>query len=94
MTADAFMASVAGDEPPAGLPETLRALWWREKGDWEKAHTVAQSIETPDGSWIHAHLHRDEGDLGNARYWCARAGKSEASDPVRDERRHIIEALL
>lgn len=94
MTLDEFMDSVTENAPPGGLPETLHALWWAEKGNWEKAHTISQAIETPEGSWIHANLHREEGDLGNARYWYTRAGKAEAHDGVADERRRIIEALL
>ena len=95
MTLDEFLASVAeGDQPPASLPEALQALWWAEKGEWEKAHVAAQEIPTKVGSWIHANLHRQEGDLGNARYWYSRAQKAESKATVKIERREIIRSLL
>jgi len=95
MTLEDFLSSVDGaSEPPADMRDTLQALWWAEKGDWDRAHTVAQDISSGDGSWIHANLHREEGDPGNARYWYQRAGKPESTEPVKDERRAIIAALL
>lgn len=95
MTLKEFLSSVGSEsEPPAEIPDTLKALWWAEKGDWERAHMVAQDISTADGSWIHANLHREEGDPGNARYWYNRAGKPESSVSVEEERRAIIAALL
>lgn len=75
----AMQRSVADDaEPPQGLSDELRSLWFARKGHWDKAHDIAQEIDTEMGSWIHALLHLIEGDLGNAGYWYARAGK-----PVR-----------
>lgn len=95
MNLDEFVKSAAGDdEPPAGLSAPLRALWFAERGDWDKAHHIAQEIHTRDGSWIHANLHREEGDLWNARYWYDRAGRPESKKTVADERREIIAALL
>ncbi|MDA0578055.1 MAG: hypothetical protein O3B24_08150 [Verrucomicrobia bacterium] len=76
--------------PPAGLSEPLQALWYAAKGHWDEAHTVAQGAESRDGSWIHAHLHREEGDQGNAEYWYARAGKPVSSDSVAAERDLLI----
>lgn len=68
--------SVAEDaEPPDGLGDELRSLWYAKQGEWEVSHEIAQEIDTPMGSWIHALLHLIEGDLGNAGYWYARAGK-------------------
>ena len=58
-----------------GLPPLLAALWWDAGGDWAQAHRVAQGIETADGAWVHAYLHRKEGDLANADYWYRRAGR-------------------
>jgi hypothetical protein len=76
MTAAQLKNSAAADAaPPEGLTPELRALWLAKNGQWEAAHQVAQEIPTPDGSWIHALLHLIEGDIGNAGYWYARAGK-------------------
>ena len=76
-----LLASVDGvEESPDGLASPVLALWLTKKGRWEDAHDVAQDIATPMGSWIHAHLHRIEGDLGNAGYWYSRAGKPRKSN--------------
>ena len=61
--------------PPPGLGPALESLWHDAHGEWERAHACAQEDHHPDGSWVHAYLHRKEGDLGNAGYWYARAGR-------------------
>ena len=94
MTLNEFIASTKAATPPAGISEGLRALWHAEKGEWDTAHGIAQAIPHRDGSWIHAHLHRDEGDLWNARYWYDRAGRPESKQSIADERHEIIAALL
>lgn len=95
MTYDEFVAHAAGhDAPPPALPATLMALWHAEKGNWEAAHTLAQSIDNPNGSWIHANLHREEGDTGNARYWYGRAGRPESKRSVAAERAELIRWFL
>jgi len=76
MTFEEFSASIdANDAPPAGLSGELRALWFTRKDRWDDAHDVVNDIPSSMGSWIHAHLHRIEGDLSNAGYWYARAGR-------------------
>src|SRR2546429_9749510 len=75
ITLDDFRQSLAATEPPAGLTLALAGLWWDAKGDWTRAHESAQQDEGKDGSWVHAYLHRKEGDRGNAAYWYRRAGK-------------------
>lgn len=84
----------ASAQPPPGLSAALRALWWMAKGEWEQAHTVAQGDSSAAGSWVHAHLHRVEGDEGNAGYWYARAGRPPASGALEVEREAIVAALL
>ena len=76
MTIEEFEASLAGLEPPADLSAYLNALWYDAAGDWDKAHTIVQDIETEQASAIHAYLHRKEGDESNARYWYGRASRS------------------
>ena len=56
----------------------LAALWWAAKGNWDEAHKIVQDEETADAAWVHAYLHRVEGDLGNAGYWYRRAGTSRS----------------
>lgn len=95
MTYEEFIAGAeAGQEPPAELSAPLKALWYAEQGQWDRAHGIAQDLGSSEGSWVHACLHREEGDLDNARYWYSRAGKSERWEDVRTERREIIQALL
>lgn len=76
------------------LPPLLRALWHEAHGDWAASHETAQNIDTPDAAWVHAYLHRKEGDLTNASYWYRRAGKSPATGPLPAEWDAIASALL
>jgi len=94
MTLDELRATLGSPAAPSGLPQTILALWHDARGDWEAAHRVAQDIDGPDGAWIHAYLHRKEGDLGNAGYWYRRAGRATASGSLDDEWAVIAEALL
>lgn len=89
-----FKASLAEETPPAGLSLPLQALWHEAKGDWAGAHRLAQQAETMEGSWVHAYLHRVEGDLGNARYWYTRAGRPPATQPLQEEWEAIAQTLL
>ena len=78
-----FQQSIERDAaPPSGLALTLQALWHDARGDWDRAHTCAQEDHGRDGSWVHAYLHRKEGDLGNAGYWYARAGRKMPAKSV------------
>ena len=76
MDLEAFRESLARDQPPAGLDFALAGLWWDAKGDWTKAHESAQQDEGPRGAWVHAYLHRKEGDASNAAYWYRRADRT------------------
>ena len=79
---------------PDGLPSALRALWLDAHGDWDAAHAAAQEDAGRDGAWVHAYLHRKEGDEMNAGYWYARAGRPAASGDLRAEWEQIARALL
>ena len=82
----------SAQEPPR--PAALAALWHAARDDWERAHEAAQTDEgAADADWVHAYLHRVEGDLENARYWYRRAGKPEATGSLEDEWREIATAL-
>jgi hypothetical protein len=95
MTIDDLAAAVRTSSPlPPETPPLVRALWHDATGDWDAAHRVAQDVETPEGAWVHAYLHRKEGDLGNAGYWYRRAGKPTAAGPLEDEWRALAVALL
>ena len=89
-----FRASLSNAEPPPGLTPALRALWADGHGDWDGAHRIAQDVEGPTGAWVHAYLHRKEGDAGNAGYWYRHAGRPAATGTVDDEWAAIAAALL
>lgn len=86
-TASDLLASASeNDTPPKGLSVYLQALWWDSKGDWDRAHEIAQDAGSREGDWIHAYLHRVEGDLANAGYWYSRAGKpARGKESLREE---------
>lgn len=94
MTLDEFEATLSGGEPPRGVAMALVALWHDGKGDWDAAHRVAQDVEDESGAWVHAYLHRKEGDESNAAYWYRRAGQPVARGALEDEWRAIVTALL
>ena len=73
--ADLARSATTDPTPPPNLSEEALALWYSKKGDWHRAHNIAQDIHTPLGSWIHALLHVEEGDQWNADYWFSKAGK-------------------
>jgi dienelactone hydrolase len=94
VTVDDLRASLARPPPPSGCPATVVALWHDAKGDWEAAHRIAPDIDDAGGAWVHAYLHRKEGDAGNAAYWYRRAGQPIAHDPPDQEWARIVTALL
>jgi hypothetical protein len=94
MTFSEFEASLRRKTPPPSLLPALRALWWDAKGDWKAAHECAQADEGDSScDWVHAYLHRKEGDASNARYWYRRAGKPAAATSHVEEWRAIAEAM-
>jgi hypothetical protein len=89
-----FKSSLFNGAPPSDLAEPLQALWWAQKGDWDKAHTIVMNDDSAEAAWVHAYLHRVEGDLGNAGYWYRRAGKPAETRPLDTEWAAIVQALL
>jgi hypothetical protein len=94
MDADTFRKSTEQDAPPTGTEGPLAALWHAAKGDWDKAHAIVQDDESKAAAWVHAHLHRIEGDQDNAGYWYRKADKSIATMPLDEEWSSIAGALL
>jgi hypothetical protein len=94
-TIDAFRGSTAADQPPSDAGPALQALWWLNKGDWDRAHQCVQGHEgRADCDWVHAHLHRQEGDLSNAGYWYRRAGRPVSTSSLADEWTTIAADML
>lgn len=94
MTFADFHESLKESAPPAHLAPLAAAMWWDAKADWNRAHEIAQDIETADGAWVHAYLHRKEGDDGNASYWYHRARKPPSRLPLAAEWEEIVRDLL
>jgi hypothetical protein len=94
MDVAAFRASLTAAGPPPTLSPALRALWLDGRGNWDGAHDSAQSDEGGAGDWVHAYLHRKEGDAGNAAYWYRRARKPVCKTSLDEEWAAIADALL
>jgi hypothetical protein len=94
MTLAEFQLSQNQSTPPSGLSLALQSLWFEARGDWNKAHELAQKDGGTHGDWVHAYLHRKEGDASNARYWYVRAEKPVYSGSLEEEWVAISEALL
>jgi hypothetical protein len=94
MTLDQFRSTLRHDSAPATLAPALKAMWEDAKGNWSAAHSIAQSLEDETGSWIHAYLHRKEGNPGNAAYWYRRARRPAAGDTLEEEWTRIVLSVL
>ena len=94
MTPAEFRRSLAKAKPPTGISPALVGLWWAGKDDWKRAHKVVMNEDDADCAWVHAHLHRVEGDLDNARYWYRQAHRDAAKGDLASEWAAIAAALL
>ena len=95
MTPEELKRSLTKSAPPARCAPALQALWWAAKGDWEAAHKIVMKHDDDaDCAWVHAHLHRVEGDLPNARYWYRQAGQPVANGPLETEWESIASTLI
>ena len=89
-----FLGWKAAGSIPDDIPSLLQSLLLDAAGDWDSAHRIAQGESSPDGSWVHAYLHRVEGDLGNASYWYRNAGKNLPEMSMEEEWEYIAMALI
>ena len=94
MTPAEFKRSLSKTKPPSGLSLAVTGLWWAGKNDWNKAHKIVMDDDGADCAWVHAYLHRVEGDLDNARYWYGRARRPPAAGDLAEEWAEIAAALL
>ncbi len=86
-------STLANSTPERGLSSSLAALWWAAKGDWDAAHKIVQDESDANSAWVHAYLHRVEGDLANAGYWYRQAGQPVAKDSLESEWERIASTL-
>ncbi len=94
MTFTDFIHSLEQETPPADISSLLKALWYDKKGNWDKAHQIVQGIHSNSGSWIHAYLHRVEGDQWNANYWYSKAHKNMPKLSLEDEWEYLVKHFL
>jgi hypothetical protein len=94
MTPAAFKRSLSNAVPPKALDPALHSLWWAQKGDWDKAHRIVMDEHSREAAWVHAYLHRAEGDIGNAGYWYRQARRPAADGDLAVEWEAIAAALL
>lgn len=94
MGIEEFKKSLLHTDLPGSLDAYLQSLWYDGKSDWEKAHNLIQDIGDRKAAWIHAYLHRKEGDIGNADYWYNRAGRKRPVISLEEEWEVIVTSLL
>ena len=94
MSFEEFQKTLASSDPMDDLSHHLKSLWYDGKGNWNKAHSIIQNIEDKSAAWIHAYLHRKEGDIGNADYWYRMAGKNRPDISFKEEWEDLVKTLL
>jgi hypothetical protein len=94
MTYEEFQSSLTAESPPQDLPPLAAAMWWDAKGDWARAHEIAQELNTADAAWVHAYLHRKEGETSNAAYWYGKAGKPLCLTTFKEEWIEIVQRMI
>lgn len=93
MNANELKASLSNSQPPASLSIYQQALWWDAKGNWDKAHTLIQDLPDKNAAWIHAYLHRVEGDQWNADYWYRKASKPSCKLSLEQEWEELVRGI-
>ena len=89
-----FKQSLSEKNCPSGISVYLQALWYDGKNDWKRSHELIQDIPDKNASWIHAYLHRKEGDIGNADYWYFKAGKKRPAYSLKEEWEQLVKIML
>ena len=94
MDVTTFRSTLEQENPPEGAGRALQAMWHQATDNWDRAHQLAQTQNDANGAWVHAFLHRVEGDSANAAYWYRRAGRPHSTAPLAEEWEEIVMALL
>lgn len=93
-TTEEFRECLDNDQPGKAWPPALKAIWWDFKNNWERSHDIAQDLHNETGSWLHAYLHRKEGDRFNANYWYGRIGRPYPSESLAEEQQQLLLHIL
>lgn len=94
MNEQGFKETLLHNDPPSNISVYLKSLWLDAKGDWNNAHKLIQDVTDNSAAWIHAYLHRKEGDIWNADYWYSKAGKKRPSVSLDEEWEQLLNAFL
>jgi len=94
MSLQEFITTLSHNHQPENLSPLLKAMWHDGHGNWNKAHNMVDSLEDKTASWVHAYLHRKEGDVWNADYWYRKAGKNRPDVSLQNEWETIVKSLL
>lgn len=94
MDFETFEKSIQPGQHPPHCNQYALALWYERMGNWQEAHAIIQDIDDRNAAWIHAYLHRREGDQGNAGYWYRLAGKSFPAISLDEEWNVIARSVL
>lgn len=94
MHLEEFLKSLSVSSPSSKWSPALCGLWWDANGKWNKAHRSVQKDDSPEAAWVHAYLHRKQGDTSNADYWYRRANKMQPVDTLAGEWETIVRSLL
>ncbi len=94
MSLEEFKASLSQETPPDSLDSAQKALWYAGKDDWQRAHEFAQQKKDSESAWVHAYLHRQEGDILNAEYWYVRASKKLPNNTLQEEWEDMVHVLI
>ena len=90
----AFEASLRLEQPADNLSAALKSLWYDAKGDWHMAHAQVDHLSDASSQWVHAYLHRKEGDIWNADYWYKKAGQTRPDISLEEEWKQLVLQLF
>lgn len=82
------------EQPEGHLSAAMKALWYDAKGDWRAAHAQVDHLNDASSQWVHAYLHRKEGDIWNADYWYSKAGKTRPNISLEEEWRQLVLQMM
>lgn len=89
-----FKESLSLEQPISGYSAQLTSLWYDAKGDWHQAHMQVDQLNDKDSAWVHAYLHRKEGDIWNADYWYSKARQICPNIPLEEEWERLVLQFL